>query len=679
MTRMRPLDMAKNRLGDTIELTDSSDSTRRRPRPSQASTAARKDDPIIIITSGSEDDQTPVIRPTQRRKGPPPPADAEVISIPDSDEDLGASEAASRTPIVSITVASTSQVNPPPPSPQRAPAASSAAPQPAAAPAPTDTPAVIPESTSTSTRLPEQPPSRSQDTQEEDELLSEHGASSSYAPPPDDLDDAFGNMNFGTAGDDADRNGTWDEWDNLDVGPSLATLPAAISSGPAGAGASAGASTSVPERVETGSVPDDLFNSFVNMDQLGEGEDQTRSEDALPGGGDVVEERTVEDGVADFLGASTREGSGGKDRPNADADRDAHMQRLEEGEVDPREAPPRSKRPPGTPESGEILSQVSSEQAPRESRPPPSVVSPPQVASQPARIAPADTVARLSPSASASPRSTTSGTSASQLLERTSSLVMPDISLYKGVRFKRPLPDARENPFFSRALIGAARSGRAPENVGESHEQREKEGEGPEGSASGDVSTPADVPSSVGEVQNQSEDADMQVDAAVSMPAPSGASDAAVVPTPPPLQQQPAEAPRVSVAQSTSFTAPVQAPTAESSTTANDHLPPSTQPTMSSVPATPPHPPAGTQPLVRTSSRPFIVPPRVPRPNAPMSLVEALNEVCREHLQARRGERELVRKKRSTDNNPGTSIVDTVLESFLMHGYSRTRCASQER
>ncbi|KAF8133377.1 hypothetical protein EV363DRAFT_54573 [Boletus edulis] len=528
MGRSRPLAVARERIGNTIELTDSSDSTRR-PRPSQPSTTngprpsvlLDKGDPIII-TSGSEDDHLPAMYSTQRRrsgpsgtqgkgasrKGVPPPVDVEVISILDSDEDVGTSGAALRPPEASAAQASTSRPNPPPSPSRRSPAAPPPAPKAVTALTPT-TPV------STSTRLPELSPSRPQDTQQQD---SGTPSSPSCGPPPDDFDDAFGNMDFGTTGDDVNPSGALNGWDSFDVGPPLVTVPTSVSSEPAVAGG--GMSMSVPEDAEDELGPDALFDSYVNMDLL-EGDVDHEMVDGAPlERGNEAEERAVENGVTNGLEASAPEqppASRSENGPNLDGDRngDVRIRDLEEGEVDPNEAPPLSTRFPETPESGEIGSQDLS-----------------QLPTQPgvARLAQTSTLARLPSSAPVSPRSSASAKSALQPLERTSTLVMPDISLYKGVRFKRPFPGARENSFFSRALNGAARSGKAIESVGEGNEQREGDG-----SASGGVSAPVEVLSSVGGVQNLDGDADMQDDSAVLMPGPSKASNEAVVPTPPPV------------------------------------------------------------------------------------------------------------------------------------------------
>jgi hypothetical protein len=405
------------------------------------------------------------------------------------------------------------------------------------------------------------------------------------------------------------------------------------------------------------SGPDELFDSYLNMDELRGVMDQEMSEVVLPGGGgDEAEERVVENEVTfpNGLGASTREslstsGSDESSTKNTNGDGGLDLQTLEEGEVDSSEAPVPSTRSPETPESGEIRSQESS-----------SIV-PLGVSSQSVvpGLAPTPTLVHLTSSASVSlspssgsPRSTMSAKSASQPLGCAGTLVIPDISSYKGVRFKRPLPEARENSFFSRALNGAARPVKAPASVEESIEQRGREGDG---STSCGVSMPAEVPPSVGEVQDQDEDADMQDNTAFSMHEPLMASPEAVVPTPLPVPQQPAEAPMVPEAQSTSSTALVQPSTVEPSTTANDSLLASTQPITPSIRATPSQPPAATQPL---ASRPFIAPPRVPRPSEPMSLVSVLNEMRRERLQARKEELELARKR---------SVVDLTGASSHLH------------
>lgn len=661
-----------------IELSDSSGSTRH--RPSQPSTVAgprpgalAMNDPIVI-SSDSEEDRLLAARLTQRRnsglggtqgkgagrKVAPPPVDADVISISDSDEYSGTRSAASRRPTTSAAPASTSRVTSALFSSQGAP---SPAPRPATVPAPATPPVPISEPTpaSTSTRLPERPPSRPRDSQQRNnELPSQPSSSPSYGPPSDDFDDPFDNMDFDTIGNDADPNGVLDAWDGLDVEPSLETLPVALSSGPAvavsaNASASAGASTttSVPERAGDVSGPDALFDSYLNMDQLGDNVDQETSNGMLPGGGgDEAEERAVGNGVTGVLTRESSSTSGSEESPNVYGDGGLRMQGLEEGEVDPNEAFAPSTRTPETPESGEIRSQEPSREARKDSQSP-SPLAPPGVSSQPVvpRLGPTPTLAQLTSSMSASP-SSTSSKSASQPLGCAGTLVMPDISSYKGVRFKRPLPQARENSFFSRALNSVARSGQAPGSVAERSEQKEGEG-----SFSGGVFTPAEVPSGIGEVRNKDGDAEMmQDDTAAPMPGP----PEAVVPTPPPLAQQSAGVPMVSGTPSTSFGVLARSSTVESNTSANDSLPASTQPTTSTTRVTSSQPHAATQPLARSSSSPFIAPARVPRPSEPMSLVEALNEVRRERLQALKEERELARKRSMVDLT-GASSDYTVL------------------
>ena len=696
MIQVRPLAVARQQGDEVIEFTDSSDSARR-VRLSQSSTtsgprptiSANMNDPIVI-TSGSEDDRVLATHPMKRRrngsagtqrktasrKAAPPPDDVEVISIPDSDDDLGRPTA--------------------PPSTSQLPSLPSQR-VPAAPPVTPSTP--NPESTRALPTTPEPPPSRPQDTQD-NELPSRRSPSSSYGPPPDDLDDAFGTMDFGAIGD-ANPNDAVDEWDGLDVGPSLATLPVAILSGPTAAGtngvAGASTSTSVPEGIEDASGPDALFDSYVNMDQLGGDEDEETSEGA---GG------AVENGITNGLEAPARESSpsGGEDRSGIDGDGDMRIQNLEEGELDPNDAPAVSTHSgPETPESGEIRSQEVRGEPPKENQPPSSIALP-HVSSQSvaAKLAAMSILAQQPSLALESLR-------ASQQLERTR-LPMPDISSYKGVRFKRPLPGARENPFFSRVLNGVARSEKTPGGTGESGESRDGDA-----SASVDVFSPVDVSSNVDEVQNQQiGDADMQDDTAVSMPRPSRTSSQADVSMSPPLPQPLEDAPIAPDTPSRPATGKVQPPTMEPST-ANDNPPPSTQPIMSSTQLTPSQspaatqplarsssrpfiapprvprptqvdapnepdnnpppstqpampstqvnlsqPPAATQPLPRSSSRPFIAPPRIPRPSTPMSLVDALNAVRRERLQALREERELARTRSDVDLT-GASLHSPVL------------------
>ena len=683
-----------------IELSDSSGSARH--RPSQPSTAdgprpgALPNNDLIVISSDSEEDGLLAARLTQRRNtGPggthgkgmnrkvaPPPVDAEVISISDSDEYLDTRSGASRRSTVSAAPASTSRVTSALFSSQGAPAP---APRPATVAAPATPPAPISEPTpaSTSTQLPDCQPSRPQETQQQNnELPSQPSSSPSYGPSPDDFDDPFDNMDFDTIGNDADPSGVLDAWDSLDVGSSLETFPVALSSGSAGAGADASTTTSEPERACDVSRPDALFDSYVNMDQLGDDMDRETSKGALPGGGgDGAEVRAVENRVTGVLTRESSSGSGRGESPNVDGDGDGdgdgdlRIHGLEEGEVDPNEALAPSTRTPETPESGEIRSQELGREARKDSQPP-SSIAPPGVSSQPVvpRLGPTPTLAQLTSSVSASP-GPTSSKSASQPFERAGTLVMPDISSYKGVRFKRPLPQARENSFFSRALNSVARSGQAPVSVGE--RSGEKEGEG---SSSGGVSTPAEVPTGVGEVQNKDGDTEVEGDTAVPMPEPLMALPEAVVPTPSPLPQQPAEVPMVPGTLNTTFTELARPSTVESNTTANDSVPASTQPTTSTTQVTSSQPHAATQPLARSSSRPFIAPARVPRPNEPMSLVEALNEVRRERLQLLKEERELARKRSMVDLT-GASSDYTVLSfpSSLMYVCSPARRAFRER
>ncbi|KAH0832246.1 hypothetical protein J3R83DRAFT_13220 [Lanmaoa asiatica] len=353
------------------------------------------------------------------------------------------------------------------------------------------------------------------------------------------------------------------------------------------------------------------------MDQLGGDMDQGMGESTLPAdGGDGGEKRAVESGAANGLGASTCEGvegegervdsltSGSGDSANVNEASDVRMQGLEEGEVDPNEAPMLSTRIPETPESGEIRSQESGREVrtAAESKSPSSGPVAPVLRFVSGCRGKTHTdvhccafgfvgvvgrrrlVARVRACRS---RLGTRGT-----------LVMPDISSYKGVRFKRPLSEARENSFFSRALNGAARSGKAPVGVGGK-------------SASGGVPAPVEVPSSIGEVQSQDGDAGMRDGAATLMPD---------------------EASRVSLEAAVSSNATAISATTSRSADGAGHAKYVLYSTGSTIDRgakhlmTPSQPPPATQPLARESSRPFIAPPRVPRPSAPMSLIEALNE-----------------------------------------------------
>lgn len=683
-----------------IELTDSNDSTHH-PRPSQPSASsgprqnalANMEDPIII-TSGSEDGQSQAIRPTQRRISGPggtqgrganrtrasPPSDADVILISDSEEEVDARG-------VMGGRASTSGVNrvAPPVRPfQGVSAATLSAPKPATAPAPATTtaptPAPIPASAtpSTSTQLPQPPSAIPQATQQKDaELPPQPSPAPSYGPPPD-FDDPFNDIDFDATGDDANPGGALEGWDDLDIGPSLATLPVAISSGAANAGASA--NTNVPEGGEDASGPDALFDSYVNMDQLGGDTNQGTDEGAVPGGGgDGVEGSTVGSGATNGPGVSMREGdgsstSGGGDRVNVGGDGDVRMQDLEEGEVEPNDVPVRSARRSDTPESGEIRSQESrlgsgpgenARTAEGES-PSSGSVAQPHVSfsssSVVAKLGPAFTVPHVTPSTLLSPSSDTSSTESTRsavslLLPRTSTLVMPDISSYKGVRFKRPFPEARESSFFSRALGGASwSSGKAPVR---------------EESTSGGI--PVQGPSSVGEVRSRDPgDADMQGDAATSIPE-------AVVPTPSSLPQPQVEVPPVTpVTQSTLSTTQVRLSTVELSTAETDGLSASTstQPTpSSSQTGTPSRPPSATQPLAGSSNRPFTVPPRVPRPGTPMSLVDALNEVRRVRLEALKAQRRLAGRQSVADPTGAFVPLERFIVSDICHSAGESATA----
>lgn len=748
MARVRPLAAAQQRNGDTIELTDSGESTRR-PRPSLPSTGTgtqprilNPSDPIII-SSGSEDDRVLAIRATQRRKsGPsgtlgmnrarvPPPPDAEVISLTDSEEEAGASLGGGRrvggsssTAGRSRPLGSSQRVVPP------APTASTSAPAPAPAPAtaleiapataavstptPTSAPVPVPAPvpSSTSTELPEQP-------QPQDTELPPRPGPPSYGPPPDDTDDPFNNINFDTGGDDANPSEDWD------VAASFATLPPPAPSSDANA-----PGTSVVDGAEDASDSDALFDSYLNMDQMGADVGQGTSEDALPdrngGLGEGEGEGEGDDGAVDGASTPTHEDrgpleSGNTEGPSADGDGDVHMQNLEEGDVDPNDAPVPETRT-GTPEDGEIRSQRSSRREARingevvpssapmmltrtdtledgeilsqrstrrgvntrnalmmsmrretpeegeilsqrsrgggevrtdvdahmqhvddsEADPndaptvdreqPPSSTAPPRVSSSSVTGQSTHQDASMLASALLSPSSPSSlFATASQPLARTQTLIMPDISSYKGVRFKRSLPAAHENSFFSRALTRVARSAKGSACEGENS-----------GLSGG--SAAAGTPSSVGAVQNPNGDADMQVDAVVSMPE--------VISTPASLQlTRPAKTTTTPDAQRK---APVPSPELSVTAAANDRPPVSTQPALPSVPATPSAPPPATQPLARSSSRQLIAPPRVPLSTMPMSLVDVLNEVRRGKLLQEA--REQARKRGSTDST-GTCHV----------------------
>lgn len=667
--RARPLDMARRCGGDMLELTDHSSDSTRRPRPSQPSATtgpqpsvlANKDDPIII-TSGSEDD-----RFSGKRRRVAPPVDVEVISILDSEEEeVARGVGVARQTGSAAPVASASGVNrvaPPVRPSQRVPAVPPPLAKPAVPPLPP--PAPIPGS-STSTQLPEPPPSRPQGARQQDAELPPRSPSLSYGPPPDDFDDVFNDLDFIATGDDA-HPGALDGWDGLDVGPSLATLPVLISSG----AANASVSGSVPEGSEDVSGPDALFDSYVDMDQLGGDTDQGTSEGALLGGSGDGVEGEVESGAANDVGEG--EGvdpstSGSGNHANVDGDGDLRSPSFEEGEVDPNDpAPVRSARTPDTPESGEIRSQelrsggevrMAKGDSPSSGS---GSVAPSHVSSSSssklvlAKLAPTSTFAHLASAVSTwlSPSSESPRLTASQPLGRARTLLMPDILSYKGVRFKRPPPDQRENPFFSRALNNSTgRSAKAPVSMGE-------------GSASGGA--PTAVPVEVGEVQNRDVDTDMQdADAATSIPE-------VVVPTPTSLPQPPAEAPPMAPdTQSTSSTAQARPSTVEPNTTATDGPPASvfasTQPTPQSSQVTLSQPPPATQPLARSSSRPFIAPSRVPRTSTPMSLVDALNEVRRERLEALEEQRELARSRNAVDPmGASVSVVRSIVSHAVPH------------
>ena len=183
---------------------------------------------------------------------------------------------------------------------------------------------------------------------------------------------------------------------------------------------------------------------------------------------------------------------------------------------------------------------------------------------------------------------------------------------------------------------------------------------------SGSVSVSTESPYGVGGMQNQDGDADMLVDTGVSVPGASRMSDEAVIPTPEPVPQRPAEA---SIVASTASI--VRPPAVQPNIVADNNARPSTQPAPSST-QTPSEPPAATQPLVCTSSRPFIAPPRVPRPATPMSLVEVLNQVWREKLQSLEAEgRELGRRRSNVDPTGGSSHFILLFSFSSSHLCSR--------
>ncbi|KAG9315523.1 hypothetical protein JVU11DRAFT_3139 [Chiua virens] len=668
---MRPLNLAKDRGGDQIELTDSSDSTRR-PRPLRngagsrpnARASASKDDPIVI-PSGSEGE--PPVSVTQRRKAPP--ANAEVITIMDSEEEAAQAAPFQRAP-TSQVAPSSSQRMPVGPSSASAPALSSlAASSPqraAAAPSSPPVPAIAP-SPSTSRVTSQQVSSQGPSTAPHPPVVP-----ASPSPPPEVPDSAgdsspspdytFGTFNdafFDTAGDDT--NDTWDG-----IGPSLDLLPEMASSEPSVDAADTTTNASVAEGSE-----DTFFDSYLNLDRLG---DERTDGDAMHGR-DEVEARTGMDGVVD--GPTTSTGQGGEEDGSsmsadmdpthveggnaqlqnveenpisvdkAEEDDDTRMQSPEDSDVGLNDRPPAQKaRSPDTPESGEIFSQQLV-RGPGEVAPParkarsPNTPESGEIFSQDVRggarencspsveaqspVAPVPVTALVSTSipvdrpssatgsekvssASGSPRSSASVPNASQPRVRMGALVMPDISLYKGIRFKRP--EARDNSFFSRALGGGTRvTAKAPVTLAESRQETEAES-----GVSPSVEAPPSV--AVGEVHNQTGNADMQEkDAAsgsVSMP-----EEPVSMST-----QQAVDVPIVTGQQSPSTSA-----------VANVGLPPPTQSASPSIPETPIRPPEAPQPFVRSSSRPFIAPPRQPRPGTPMSLAELINDLRRDQLQ----------------------------------------------
>ncbi|KAF9230338.1 hypothetical protein BU15DRAFT_69279, partial [Melanogaster broomeanus] len=172
---------------------------------------------------------------------------------------------------------------------------------------------------------------------------------------------------------------------------------------------------------------------------------------------------------------------------------DVNME-IEEGEVDPNDMPgkPRTPRTPETPESGEIVSgsgcgSSAPAQVETQGQGQPSITRPSHISHPaPTRLGPTPTIPDLShpvtstssssspalihPATSSTSTAPSSANANSSILPRSSSasnterlpnpvadscaLVLPDISSYKGIRFKRAPHEARENSFFSRVLGG---------------------------------------------------------------------------------------------------------------------------------------------------------------------------------------------------------------------------------
>ncbi|KIK98526.1 hypothetical protein PAXRUDRAFT_133996 [Paxillus rubicundulus Ve08.2h10] len=208
---------------------------------------------------------------------------------------------------------------------------------------------------------------------------------------------------------------------------------------------------------------------------------------------------------------------------------------------------------------------------------------------------------------------------------------MPDISWYKGIKFKRLPNEARENSFFSRAL-GGMRSVRKAQVSG-----REWKGKMAERGVSKD--RPVQLLSSIVEPvrekgQGQEGDIKMQdttpvlADVRLGRLDPSSSSASAAIPfTPAPEKTAvPAseEQGALSGAQNPSSVAESSLQAIQSSVRemrlASQEPQPSTQ---------------GSQPLVApNSSRPIIAPPRVPRPHTPINLADTIDRVRRDRLKA---------------------------------------------
>ena len=205
--------------------------------------------------------------------------------------------------------------------------------------------------------------------------------------------------------------------------------------------------------------------------------------------------------------------------------------------------------------------------------------------------------------------SSISAKSASQPLERAGTLVVPEISLYKGVRFKRSI-DARENAFSLRAN-GVTRSRKAPKNTRAGNMDRS----GVRWAAC--LCLRNRPPESVRCRTRMG----MLICWSIL------ALDEAVVPTPTSIPQRPGEAPIVA---STASIVQVRPPTVQSNIVADDNPPPSTRSA-----------PSSTETHISTSCSNTTAGPHVqPAVHCasacatPMSLVGALNKVRREKLQS---------------------------------------------